>query len=354
MNKKKLRLAILGFGNAGQAFGKLLLDKQAEIEEKYATAVHVIAIATRSRGTLWDPEGVDLEKACKDLADSGKFDDTDKAYCKTDAMEIVEKAEYDVLVELTPLMIFSGQPAITHIEKALQRGAHVISANKGPIAWDYHRLHQLAKDQNRLIYFETAVMDGTPIFNLVEDTLKFCKVTEVHGILNSTTNYVLEELAKGEDYDNVIAEGKRRGFIEADPAMDIEGYDAAAKTTALLNVLMDAKITPFDIDRKGIEDIRVEDLKKAEEKGKTIKLMCSGKIEDGKVKGTVRPEEIGKDTLLANIDGTSSAVSITTDLMGTVSIIEHAPEIEQTAYGIFSDLVRVLENSPETVMNRHN
>jgi homoserine dehydrogenase len=263
-------------------------------------------------------------------------------------MEIVEKAEYDVLVELTPLMIFSGQPAITHIEKALQRGAHVISANKGPIAWDYHRLHQLAKDQNRLFYFETAVMDGTPIFNLVEDTLKFCKVTEVHGILNSTTNYVLEELAKGEDYDNVIAEGKRRGFIEADPAMDIEGYDAAAKTTALLNVLMDAKITPFDIDRKGIEDIRVEDLKKAEEKGKTIKLMCSGKIEDGKVKGTVRPEEIGKDTLLANIDGTSSAVSITTDLMGTVSIIEHAPEIEQTAYGIFSDLVRVLENRPES------
>lgn len=344
MKTEKLKLAILGFGNAGQAFAKLLLEKREEMEKKYETGIDVVAIATRSRGTLMDPGGIDLEKACRDMGENGKFDEASKAYCNTSAMDIVEGGSYNVLVELTPLMIFSGQPAITHIEKALLRGSHVISANKGPIAWDYRRLRSLAEEQDCLFYFETAVMDGTPIFNLVEDTLKFCKVTEVSGILNSTTNYVLEELAKGEEYDKVIAEGKRRGFIEADPAMDIEGYDAAAKITALLNVLMDAGITPLDIDRKGIEDIRPEDLKKAEEEGKTIKLMCSGKIENGKVKGRVHPEKIGKNTLLANIDGTSSAVSITTDLMGTVSIIEHEPEIEQTAYGIFSDLVRILEH----------
>lgn len=346
MNTKKMRLAILGFGNAGQAFAKLLLEKRKELEEKYGTSIEVVAIATRSRGTLLDPEGINLEKACRDMEELGKFQEEREAYCKATAMDVVETASYDVLVELTPLAIFSGQPAITHIEKALKRGSHVISANKGPIAWDYDRLHRLATEEKRLFYFETAVMDGTPIFNLVEDTLKFCKVTEVNGILNSTTNYVLEELARGKDYEKVIEEGKRRGFIEADPAMDIEGYDAAAKTTALLNVLMDAKITPLDIHRKGIEDIRVEDIKRAEEKGMTIKLMCSGKIQDGKVIGMVRPEEIPKDALLASIDGTSSAVSITTDLMGTVSIIEHAPEIQQTAYGIFSDLVRILDHDP--------
>jgi len=187
-------------------------------------------------------------------------------------------------------------------------------------------------------------MDGTPIFNLVDETLKLCKVTEVKGILNSTTNFVLEELAKGKNYDDVIQEGKERGFVEADPSMDIEGWDAAAKTAALLNVLMRANITPNDVDRKGIEDITLEQIKAAESRGNVIKLLCYGGIENGKVVGRVRPEEISKGSLLSSITGTSSVVSITTDLMGTVSIVEHDPEIEQTGYGVFSDLIRVITN----------
>jgi homoserine dehydrogenase len=187
-------------------------------------------------------------------------------------------------------------------------------------------------------------MDGTPVFNLSDETLKMCKVTEVKGILNSTTNFVLEELAKGKNYDDVIEEGKARGFVEADPSMDIEGWDAAAKTAALLNVLMDADITPYDVDRKGIEDITYEQIMHAEKRGNTIKLLCYGGIENGKVVGRVSPKEIPKGSLLAGISGTSSVVTITTDLMGTISIVEHDPEIEQTAYGVFSDLIRVISN----------
>ena len=133
------------------------------------------------------------------------------------------------------------------------------------------------------------------------------------------------------------------GFIEADPAMDIEGYDAAAKITALLNVLMEADITPDMVDRKGIEDITVEDIKAADKRGNVIKLLCKGvRDEKGNVKASVKPEEVPKNHMLASIDSTTSVVSITTDLMKTVSIIEHEPEIEQTAYGVFGDLLRVL------------
>jgi len=124
--------------------------------------------------------------------------------------------------------------------------------------------------------------------------------------------------------------------------MDIEGWDAAAKVTALMNVLMDAGITPKDIVRKGIEGITEKDVRQAESRGKVIKLVCNGRIVDGKPVGSVGPLEIERGDFLASIDGTSSVVSITTDLMGTVSIIEHNPEIEQTAYGIFSDLIRVI------------
>ena len=335
---KKLKLAILGYGNAGRAYGKLLTEKMPEIIKKYNTEVIVTAIATKTKGTLVCEAGIDLEKIEDELANHGKFlDGQDMS-----AIQVAKTADYDVLIELTPLEIFSGQPAIDHIKAAFCRGKHVISANKGPIAWAFRELRELAVQNNCLFFYETTVMDGAPIFNLADHTLKMCKVTEIHGILNSTTNFILEELEKGVPYEDIIEEGKKRGFVEADPAMDVEGWDAAAKVTALMNVLMDAGVTPPEIGRKGIEDITAEQMKDAKKRGKVIKLLCSGKLEGGVAKGTVKPEEIDENSLLASIKGTSSAVSITTDLMGTVSIVEHEPEIEQTAYGIFSDTLRII------------
>jgi homoserine dehydrogenase len=219
----------------------------------------------------------------------------------------------------------------------------VISANKGPIAWDLRRLKKLASENNCLFYYETTVMDGTPVFNLYDETLKMCKVTGIKGILNSTTNYILDEMAKGIDYDAIIEEGKRRGFVEADSSMDIEGWDASAKLTVLMNILMDANINPKDIVREGISDVSYDNIKDAEASGKKIKLMCyTEPDENGKILGYVQPMEVDKDSLYATISGTTSVVSISTDLMGVITIIEHDPEIEQTAYGPFSDLLRIL------------
>ena len=244
---------------------------------------------------------------------------------------------------MTPLNIFTGQPAIDHIEAAFRRGKDVITANKGPIAWKFKDLSQIAADHGAKFFYETTVMDGTPVFNLTEKSLQLAEVTEVRGILNSTTNFILEELAAGAEYDDIMERGRKMGFVEADTSMDIEGYDAAAKITALLNVLMDADITPDMVDRKGIEDITIEDIKAAEERGNVIKLLCKGaRSSEGKIIATVKPEEVPKSDMLASIDSTTSIVSITTDLMKTVSIVEHQPEIEQTAYGVFGDLLRVL------------
>lgn len=344
-----LKIAMLGFGNAGQAFAKLIIDYREEIINKYNCDVQVTAIATRSKGSLvcghGTVKGINLEKACIDIEKWNHFDEKDQDFSLLSSLEIADTADYDVLVELTPLEIFTGQPAIDHITAALNRNKHVITGNKGPIAWAYEGLRSLAEKQGVLFYYETTVMDGTPIFNLVDETLKMCKVIEVNGILNSTTNFVLEELSKGKAYEEVLFEGKERGFVEADPSLDIEGWDAAAKTAALLNVLMRANITPQDIERKGIEDISYKKIKEAESRGNVIKLLCHGSIQNGKVVGRVRPEEISKEKLLSSITGTSSVVSITTDLMGTISIVEHDPEILQTGYGVFSDLIRVIEKA---------
>lgn len=336
------KLALLGFGNAGQAFAKMLLQKHEDIKTLYGYDVVVTAIATNSKGNLLDADGIDLKEALSDIEKSGRFGNEKQLTSKT-TMKIVQEAEYDVLVEMTPLNIFTGQPAISHIEGAFARKKDVITANKGPIAWKFKELSNMAKEQGVKFFYETTVMDGTPVFNFAEKTLQMAKVTEVSGILNSTTNFILEELAAGAEYDDIMARGREMGFIEADPAMDIEGYDAAAKITALLNVLMDADITPDMVDRKGIEDITVDDIKAAETRGNVIKLLCKGyRDENGVVRASVKPEEVPKGDMLASIDSTTSVVSITTDLMKTVSVVEHQPEIEQTAYGVFGDMLRVL------------
>ncbi|HML36051.1 MAG TPA: hypothetical protein PKA19_01315 [Bacillota bacterium] len=343
---RELKIAMLGFGNAGRAFAGLLLDKQEEIRETYGCGVEVVAIATGSRGSLVNEAGVDLRQALSDMESAGRFQTDSPEYSGLSAMEIAEQVDYDVLVELTPLAIFSGQPAISHITAALSRKKHAITANKGPIAWAFENLRSMAEENGVRFYYETTVMDGTPVFNLVEENLRLCRVNEVKGILNSTTNFILEELAKGRDYGEVIAEGQAKGFVEADPSLDVDGWDAAAKTAALLNVLMGAGITPDQIQRQGIGDVTAEQIRDAASRGKVIKLLCRGtRDNNGKVAGKVGPEEIGRDELLATITGTSSVVSITTDLMGTVSVVEHDPEIQQTGYGIFSDLIRLMVNT---------
>ena len=337
---KLKKLALLGFGNAGQAFAEMLLKKQDDIREKYGYDIAVTAIATNTKGNLIGE--INLREALNDVAEHGKFCNQEHLTDMT-TMEIAETADYDVLIEMTPLNIFTGQPAIDHIEAAFKRGKDVITANKGPIAWKFKDLSQIAADHGAKFFYETTVMDGTPVFNLTEKTLQLANVIEVKGILNSTTNFILEELAAGTEYDDIMERGRKMGFVEADPSMDIEGYDAAAKITALLNVLMDADITPDMVDRKGIEDITIEDIKAAEERGNVIKLLCKGtRSSEGKIIATVKPEEVPKSDMLASIDSTTSIVSITTDLMKTVSIVEHQPEIEQTAYGVFGDLLRVL------------
>jgi homoserine dehydrogenase len=345
---KKCRLAFLGFGNAARAFSQLLLDKASVLESTKGMDVQIVGISTRSRRTLYQPEGISL-------ADLLEYDYTSKGWpeglpnqgAEWSPMEMVEKADYDLLFEMTPLDIFSGQPAIQHVEKALLRGKDVITANKGPIAWDFSRLRNLAVEKGCRFYYETTVMDGTPVFNLVEKTLAFCQVTEVEGILNSTTNYVLEELGSGKNYQEILAEGKARGFMEEDSSLDLEGWDAAAKVSALLNVLMDAQINPLQIERQGILGITPEQIREAKKHNQVFKLICSGWREGKQVRGRVKPILVPKDSIYGSIHGTSSMVSISTDLMGKLSIVEHNPEILQTGYGLFSDLLRVLDDERE-------
>jgi homoserine dehydrogenase len=341
--QRTINLCIVGFGNASQAFCRLLIDHKTYLEDTLKTSVNVTAIAGRSKGVLMDHRGIDLEKALFEVKSNGVFSLENPQITTGETHELIRHSEADVMIELSTLSIKDGQPAIHYIETAFEAGMHVITANKGPIAWNYRRLMDIAGKNGLSFLHETVVMDGAPIFNLVRETLPGCNILSFKGILNSTTNFILEEMEKGAAYEDAVKSAQLLGFAEADPSLDVEGWDAAAKTCALMNVLMNTDVTPYEIDRQGITHITNQDLSRAADQGGKLKLLCEAFHDGHRFIGRVYPSLIRRDDLFSTIDATTSILSIQTDLMGEICIVERNPKIEQTGYGIFSDLLTLIK-----------
>ena len=251
-----------------------------------------------------------------------------------------------VVVETTTLDIARGQPAIQHVRTALAGGAHVITANKGPAAFAYGTLARAARRANRRFLFEGAVMDGIPIFNLVRETLPAVTVTGFRGVVNSTTNYILTAMEQGEPFDAALAAMQRAGIAEADASLDVEGWDAAAKTAALANVLLGARLTPASIEREGIGGVTREQLQRALADGHRVKLVAAAQREGRRVRARVAPVAVRAGDLLAGLDGQQNAIILQTDLLGEIAIVQRGAGLTQTAYALLSDLVTIARQPP--------
>ena len=175
----------------------------------------------------------------------------------------------------------------------------------------------------------------------MRETLPGVSVLGFSGVLNSTTNIILEVMAKGSSFEDGVRHAQKIGITEADPGFDIDGWDAAAKTAALANVLMDARTNPLAVDTKGIRKLTPEKLAELHAKAKTIRLVSRARRGKDGLKMRVRAEVLDQNDVLAMTQGTSSFLQIETDLMGTLGILESNPGVEQTAYGLFSDLVDI-------------
>src|SRR5581483_3004305 len=166
---------------------------------------------------------------------------------------------------------------------ALEHGAHAISANKGPVVFGYEALTALAAKMHRKFYFESAVMDGVPIFNMFRECLPAIELRGFRGILNSTTNVILEAMEQGKSFDEAVRYTQQIGVAESDPANDIDGWDAAVKVAALTTVLMHKRMFPSQVERHGIREITAAEIKAARAEGKRYKVVCSAALKDGEV-----------------------------------------------------------------------
>jgi homoserine dehydrogenase len=255
----------------------------------------------------------------------------------------LDRVKSDIVVEITTLNPATGEPALSHIRAAFARGRHVVTANKGPVAHAYAALRDEAKKAGVQFRFESTVMDGVPVFNSVRKNLPGVKVTGLTGVLNSTSKVVVAAMREGKSMEDGIEEARRLGITEADAGYDIDGWDSAAKTALLANVLMDARVSPQDVDRRGIGRLTPERVLALAKARKTVCLVSRARTTPAGIRLRVRAEVIDDSNLLATTEGTSNLLLLDTDLIGTIGIMGISSGVQQTAYGLFSDAVDIAE-----------
>ena len=338
------KLALLGFGNVGQALARLLLSKQTELQEQYQLTFSVTGIATGRHGAAVDAGGLDLERALGLMEAGGTLDSLSTLPEPSDALDFIRLCGADVLFENTPVNYQTGQPAVDHLRAALERGMHAITANKGPVVHAYRQLTDLARAKGVKFYFEATVMDGAPIFSLYRETLPAARLIALSGILNSTTNMILTRMENGDSFDQAVAYCQSIGIAETDPSGDIDGWDASVKVAALVTVMMGVPLKPDQVDRQGIRSISPADIARARAENRRYKLVCSANCQDSQVKARVAPELVGPDSPLYGVMGTTSVVQFTTDVLGQLSVIEADPGPHTTAYGLFADFLNAVRD----------
>jgi homoserine dehydrogenase len=337
---RPLRVALVGFGHVGRRFAEQLPGPYARAFREAGVRVLLTGIATARHGIAIDPAGLDPRRALRLARAGASLGALHQGPRVTEVAAFLARVPADVLVEITTLDPRSGRPAIDHVRQALRRGMHVVTANKGPVAFALRSLKALAAGKGRLFLHEGAVMDGTPVFNLAERCLRGARVVSFRGTLNSTTNLVLSRMEEGLSAAHAVKEAQALGIAEADPSNDLEGWDAAVKGCAIANGLMGAAVRPSQVKRRGITGLTTQDARAAVRSGARLRLVVRGRRRKGRVAVSVAPERVPFGDPLSGA-GPDAALVLETDLMGEIGVFERGATVDQTAYAILSDLLEV-------------
>ncbi len=338
------RLLLIGFGNVAQELVRIL-DDHTLFPHFNPQQFVVTGIATRTRGNVYNPEGLILKRLLPLFNEQNRFAESLPEYFPGSAQALVGEAEYDVLIELSTLNLSEkSQSAIGYIRTALERKKHVVTANKGPLVFAYQQLKSLAEQNRRAFLFESTVMDGTPVFNLKRYALRSVEITGFQGVLNSTTNFLLAQMEKGLNVEEALAKARALKIVEADPRNDLDGWDAAVKTAALCNVFFNQSIDLQSIERDTFDLVNPQTVIEDARQNKRWKFICSASRENGTVKARVRLQRLDQKHPFFAVSGTSSVLRIEARGLAPLTIVQENPTITDTAFGVINDLLQILEN----------
>ncbi|RLI41000.1 homoserine dehydrogenase [Candidatus Bathyarchaeota archaeon] len=332
MEEYVLNVIIVGFGFIGKETVRALykkIDTIKRLDEEFK----VVGVSD-SKGYIYNEKGLNLEK----LINIERLSNYTAYNQGGSAEELIEERNVDLMVEATPTNIENGEPGLTFIRKALKRGIHVVTSNKGPLVVAFKELTTLARTNNCHLLYEGTVAGALPVFSLVRKCLQGDKIRRIMGILNGTTNYILSKMYfEGTSFELALKEAQERGITERDPSYDVDGIDAACKIVILANALMNKDIRFEDVKRTGIRRITQEAVSLAKKANFAIKLIG---IIDKQIE--VAPKLVPINHPLC-VHGTLNAIHIESDLAGRITLVGYGAG-KETISAIMNDIFTILKD----------
>jgi homoserine dehydrogenase len=317
-----LKVALLGCGSVGSAVYRLLADQSADLTARAGAALEVAGVAVRDLGKARDA-------------------DVAPALLTTDAAELVTRPDVDIVIEL----IGGVEPARSLLLAALNSGKSVVTANKALLASYRAELHEAARRNGADIYYEAAVAGAIPLLRPLRESLAGDEVRRVLGIVNGTTNYILDRMdTSGADFDSALREAQALGYAEADPTADVAGYDAAAKAAILASIAFHTEVTADDVYRDGITRVTAADIASAKALGCVVKLLAICERCNGGVSARVHPAMIPRVHPLAAVREAYNAVFVEAESAGRLMFYGAGAGGQPTASAVLGDIVTVVRN----------
>ncbi|WP_309493433.1 homoserine dehydrogenase [Candidatus Hecatella orcuttiae] len=334
-----MRIILVGFGVVGQSFAQLLAARSPDLLKNHGLRPRLVAVVDRG-GAAVNSRGLEPLRTLAAKREKGSVAaDGENGRPGLTPLEVIEKVGAEVVVEVTPTNIADAEPGITHIKAALKSGKHVITTNKGPLALAFPALMELADYNGVLLRFSGCVGGGTPILEFARRCLLGDRIMSFRGILNGTTNYILSQMTeRGWSFQEALKGAQEAGYAEADPSMDVDGYDAACKLVIMANWILNRKAVLGDVKIEGIRGITQHAIKEALRRGRKIKLLASA---DGNL--VVSPQEVPVGHPLC-VDGVLNAVSFMSEYAGEETLIGRGAGGKETASAVLRDLILIRQS----------
>ncbi len=321
-----VKVAVLGCGSVGSQVVRLLQEQAGDLEARIGQPVELVGVAVRR---LDAPREVEVPEGL----------------LTTDAAGLVAREDVDVVVEV----IGGIEPARSLILAALENGASVVTANKALLAEDGPTIYEAAEKAGRDLYYEAAVAGAIPILRPLRESLAGDRVTRVLGIVNGTTNFILDKMeSTGAGFTEALEEAQELGYAEADPTADVEGFDAAAKAAILASLAFHSRVTAADVHREGIAEVTAADVQSAKDMGSVVKLLAIAELKEvggeQAVAVRVHPAMIPNSHPLASVRGAYNAVFVESEAAGQLMFYGPGAGGAPTASAVMGDLVTVARN----------
>ena len=342
-----VRLVMVGLGNLGRRFCDLLVEKGPGIEARYDLRLVLVGVAD-SQGVAYDPNGLDGARlSAIKVAGGGAAGYSEAGRRGQTAAQLIAQAEADVLCEASPVNLDrGGEPGLTHIRLALERGLHVTTANKGPMVLAYQELHELAAQGGVQLRFDGTVAGGLPALYVGQRDMRGADVQRIEAVPNLCTGYIMELLADGLSWEAALECARAEGVLEADPAFDLDGWDAAAKLVILVNAVMGLPVRLEDVDRTGISQGDGAALLAARETGDTYKLLATAeRCGVGSVSMRVVPTFLPPGHFLAGLGRKHMGVVYHTDIYGTILVAIEEPTPLPSAAAMLRDILDIYSSA---------